>query len=140
MERRIRNLSKQICSEHYEITNAPECKNLHMLWYMYTEGVKKNSYRPFVFLAELRLLNYLGYIPSDSVENAIRLLESPDKENLFVASQVIKFYRKQRIKDLGEFNKHNMNKKEYIKVRKDYESKILNKDVWSSKKKLEKND
>ncbi len=57
-----------------------------------------------------------------------------------MASQVIKFYRKQRIKDLGEFNKHNMNKKEYIKVRKDYESKILNKDVWSSKKKLEKND
>ena len=100
MERRIRNLSKKICLEHFEITNAPECKNLHMLWYMYVKGTKKGTYKPFVFLAELRLLQYLGYMDPDSVKNAVRLLESPDKENWFVASQVINFLEKKELKIL----------------------------------------
>jgi len=73
----------------------------------------------------------------DSVKNAVRLLESPDKENWFVASQVIKFFRKERIKEHGEFDPTHS---KYIMVRKEYESKILNKEVWSNKKKLEKND
>ena len=72
-----------------------------------------------------------------SVDNCVRLLESPDKENLFVASQVIKFFRKQRIKELGEFN---LKKSRYIQTRMDYESKILNSEVWSNKRKLENND
>ena len=108
-----------------------------MLWYMYVEGSKKDTYKPFVFLAELRLLQYLGYMDKSSIENAVKLLESPDKENLFVASQVIQFFRKERIKDLGEFDS---NHSKYIMARKDYESKILNQEVWSNKKKLEKND
>jgi|TARA_R110000751_G_scaffold510_4_gene1835 hypothetical protein len=137
MEQRIKNLSKKICLEHFKITDAPECKNLHMLWYMYVEGSKKDTYKPFVFLAELRLLQYLGYMDKSSIENAVKLLESPDKENLFVASQVIQFFRKERIKDLGEFDS---NHSKYIMARKDYESKILNQEVWSNKKKLEKND
>lgn len=137
MERKIKNLSKKICSEHFKITDAPECKNLHMLWYMYVEGSKKDSYKPFVFLAELRLLKYLGYMSKSNIENTVELLKSPDKENLFVASQVIQFFRKERIKDLGEFDS---NHSKYIMVRKEYESKILNQEVWSNKKKLEKND
>lgn len=137
MERSIRNLSKKICLEHYNITNSPECKNLHLLWYMYVEGTKAGTYKPFVFLAELKLLEYLGYMDPDSVKNAVRLLESPDKENWFVASQVIKFFRKERIKEHGEFDPTHS---KYIMVRKEYESKILNKEVWSNKKKLEKND
>jgi len=137
MERRIRNLSNKICIEHFEITDCPECNNLHMLWYMYVKGTKKGTYKPFVFLAELRLLQYLGYMDESSVDNCVRLLESPDKENLFVASQVIKFFRKQRIKELGEFN---LKKSRYIQTRMDYESKILNSEVWSNKRKLENND
>ena len=137
MERRIRNLSNKICIEHFEITDCPECNNLHMLWYMYVKGTKKGTYKPFVFLAELRLLQYLGYMDESSVDNCVSLLESPDKENLFVASQVIKFFRKQRIKELGEFN---LKKSRYIQTRMDYESKILNSEVWSNKRKLENND
>ena len=137
MERRIRNLSNKICIEHFEITDCPECNNLHMLWYMYVKGTKAGTYKPFVFLAELRLLEYLDYMDPDSVKNAVRLLESPDKENWFVASQVIKFFRKQRIKELGEFN---LKKSRYIQTRMDYESKILNSEVWSNKRKLENNE
>ena len=72
-----------------------------------------------------------------SIENAVKLLESPDKENSFVVSQVIQFFRKKRIKDLGEFDS---NHSKYIMARKEYEFKILNQEVWSNKKKLEKND
>ena len=137
MERSIKNLSKKICLEHFKITDSPECKNLHLLWYMYVEGTKAGTYKPFVFLAELKLLEYLGYMDPDSVKNAVKLLESPDKENWYIASQVIKFFRKERIKEHGEFDP---NHSKYIMARKDYESKILNKEVWSNKKKLEKND
>ena len=137
MERRIRNLSKKICIEHFEITDCDECKNLHLLWYMYVKGTSRDTYKPFIFLAELKLLQYLGYMDPSSVENAIKLLESPDKENWFIASQVIKFFRKERIKDLGEFDPTHG---KYMMVRKEYESKILNEEVWSNKKKLEKND
>ena len=137
MERRLRNLSKKICIEHFDLTNCEECRNLHMLWHMYTAGTKKGTYRPFIFLAELKLLEYLGYMDESSVENAIKLLGSPDKENLFVASQVIKFFRNERIKEMGEFN---LEKSRYIQARMDYESKIMTKNLWMKKQKLEEND
>ena len=49
MERRIRNLSNKICIEHFEITDCPECNNLHMLWYMYVKGTKKGTYNLLFF-------------------------------------------------------------------------------------------
>jgi hypothetical protein len=104
---------------------------------MYTAGAKKGTYKPFVFLAELKLLEYLGYMDETSVENAIKLLSSPDKENLFVASQVIQFFRNERIKEMGEFN---LEKSRYIQARMDYESKIMTKNLWMKKQKLEEND
>jgi hypothetical protein len=137
MEKRIINLTKKICKEHFEMTNGDDCKNLNYLWYMYVHGTKKNTFKPFVFLAELSLLHYLKYIDKKSTNNVISMLESTDKENLFVASQVIQFYRKERIKELGEFN---IKEPKYVEVRKSYETKILNKDIWSNKKKLENNE
>ena len=137
MERRLRNLSKKICIEHFDLTDCDECSNIHMLWYMYVKGIMKGTYKPFVFLAELKLLEYLGYMDETSVENAIRLIESPDKENLFVASQVIKFFRNERIKEMGEFN---LEKSRYIQARMEYESKIMNSNLWMKKQKLEEND
>lgn len=137
MERRLRNLSKKICIEHFKITDCDECRNIHFLWYMYVKGVKKGTYKPFVFLAELKLLEYLGYMDESSVKNVVKLLRSPDKENLYVASQVIKFFRKERIKDLGEFATDHG---KYIMARREYESKILNSEIWEDKKQLESND
>ena len=137
MERRLRNLSKKICIEHFDLTDCDECRNIHMLWYMYVKGIMKGTYKPFVFLAELKLLEYLGYMDESSVKNAIKLLGSPDKENLFVASQVIKFFRNERIKEMGEFN---LEKSRYIQARMEYESKIMTKNLWMKKQKLEEND
>tara|TARA_R110000851_G_scaffold75338_4_gene166136 strand:+ start:1276 stop:1689 length:414 start_codon:yes stop_codon:yes gene_type:complete len=137
MEKEIINLSKKICNEHYKITDSDDCRNLNYLWYMYVDGLGKNTFKPFVFLAELKLLEYLKYIEKNNLENAINMLNSSDKENMYVVSQVISFYRKKRIKDLGECVDGNAN---YDQVKKDYEFKILNKSVWSDAKKIENND
>jgi isoprenylcysteine carboxyl methyltransferase (ICMT) family protein YpbQ len=108
---------------------------------MYTKGTKKNSYKPFVFLAELHLLKYLGFMDENNINNCIKLMESSDKENLFVASQVIQFYRKERIKKLGEFTHTKIKTiRNYSEVLHDYDSEIVNATIWNNKKKLETND
>lgn len=129
MDKSINNLAQKICNEHFKITNSEHCKNLNYLWYLQLEGSNKGTFKPFIFLAELRLLNYLKYIDDSSLDNAANMLTSLDKENTFVVSQVIKFYRKERIKDFGECTNENLN---YNQVKEDYESKILHKSLWSN--------
>ena len=129
MDKSINNLAKKICKEHFMITDSPHCKNLNYLWYLQLEGSNKGTFRPFIFLAELRLLHYLKYIDDNSLENAANMLASSDKDNTFVVSQVIKFYRKQRIKNIGECTNTNSN---YDQIKKDYEFKILHKSILSN--------
>jgi hypothetical protein len=140
MERRIKNLGKKILDEHYKITSNPEAKNSNIMWMMYLKGAptsKAGMIKPWMFLAEAHLLMYLGYMDKYAVENLVNLIKSPDKDNLFVASQVIKFYRNLRIKELGEFDKK---KSKYREVIRDYDTKILNADMWQQYKKLKAND
>ena len=135
MERRVTNLAKKICKEHLQISSNGS--STHYLWFMYVDGTKEGNYKPFIFLAELHLLEYLGFMDESSVDNAVKLLQSPDRDNLFIASQVINFFRKERIKKLGEFD---LKKSKYREVVRDYDSKIVNVKVWRNKKKLEKNE
>ncbi len=140
MERRIKNLGKKILDEHYKITSNPEAKNSNIMWMMYLNKAntsKAGMIKPWMFLAEAHLLMYLGYMDKYAVENLVNLIKSPDKDNLFVASQVVKFYRNLRIKELGEFDKK---KSKYREVIRDYDSKILNADLWQQYKKLKAND
>lgn len=140
MERRIKNLGKKILDEHYKITSNPEAKNSNIMWMMYLNKAntsKAGMIKPWMFLAEAHLLMYLGYMDKYAVENLVNLIKSPDKDNLFVASQVINFYRKLRIKELGEYDKK---KSKYREVIRDYDSKILNADLWQQYKKLKAND
>ena len=136
MERRIKNLVKKILDEHYKITNNPECKNSNIMWMMHLNNANTSRagiVRPWMLLAEAHLLMYLGYMDKYAVENLVNLIKSPDKDNLFVASQVVQFYRKLRIKELGEFDKK---KSKYREVIRDYDTKILNMDLWKQYKKL----
>ena len=140
MERRIKNLVKKILDEHYKITNNPECKNSNIMWMMHLNDAntsRAGTIQPWMFLAEAHLLMYLGYMDKFSIENLVNLIKSPDKDNLFVASQVVKFYRNLRIKELGEFDKK---KSKYREVIRDYDTKILNMDLWKQYKKLKAND
>jgi len=140
MERRIKNLGKKILDEHYKITSNPEAKNSNIMWMMYLNKAntsKAGMIKPWMFLAEAHLLMYLGYMHKENIENLVNLIKSPDKDNLFVASQVVKFYRNLRIKELGEFDKK---KSKYREVIRDYDSKILNMDLWKQYKTLKTND
>jgi len=140
MERRIKNLAKKILDEHYKITSNPEAKNSNIIWMMHLNDAntsRAGTIKPWMFLAEAHLLLYLGYMDKFSIENLVNLIKSPDKDNLFVASQVIKFYRNLRIKELGEYDKK---KSKYREVIRDYDTKILNADLWKQYKKLKAND
>jgi len=140
MERKIKNIAKKILDEHYKITSNPECKNSNIMWMMHLNDAntsRAGMVKPWMFLAEAHLLLYLNYMDPYSVENLVNLIKSPDKDNLFVASQVVKFYRNLRIKELGEFDKK---KSKYREVIRDYDSKILNADLWKQYKKLKAND
>ncbi len=140
MERRIKNLGKKILNEHFKITSNPEAKNSNIMWMMHFYNAntsKAGMIKPWMFLVEAHLLMYLGYMDKYAVENLVNLIKSPDKDNLFVASQVVKFYRNLRIKELGEFDKK---KSKYREVIRDYDTKILNADLWKQYKKLKAND
>ena len=134
MERRIANLAKKICLEHFEISSN---SGTNYLWFMYIDGTKKGTFKPFIFLAELHLL-YLNIMEQDQVDNCISLLRSPDKENLFVASQVINFFRKERIKKLDHFNPKKLGP--YAEVVRDYDTKVVNVYLWNNVQKLEENE
>jgi hypothetical protein len=129
MERKIKNLVSKIVDEHHDICENGDAGNMHYLWWMYRNGVKKGTYKPFMFFAELQLLNYLDIVKEEQIESMIKLLESPDKENTFVAALAINTFRKERIKRLGEFHPQN---ESYKNVVKDYEHKILNANIFKN--------
>ena len=85
MERRVANLAKKICLEHFEISSN---SSTNYLWFMYIDGTKKGTFKPFIFLAELHLLLYLNIMEQDQVNNCINLIQSPDKENLFISLEI----------------------------------------------------
>ena len=131
MERKIKNLVTKIIDEHHDICENGDAGNMHYLWWMYKNGVKKGTYKPFMFFAELQLLNYLGIVKKEQIESMIKLFESTDKENTFVAALAIKTFRKERIKRFGEYHPEN---EAYDNVVKDYEHKILNADIFKNYK------
>lgn len=130
MERDIRKemeaLSAQIAEEHYNITNGVD-QNLHYLWYMYHKGSKAGMFRPFVYMAELQLLKYMGYINDTEIKNMIRMLESEDQDNLHMVTLSIKNFRELRLQEHGEYSKTN---KAYWNVAKNYAFEILNHEIF----------
>lgn len=119
-QKEVIKLSQQIANEHYGITKDLDLSNLSYLWFMYAEGSKKGTYKPFVFLAEVNLLVRLSYLTNDEKRNIIGLMTSSDKDNLYMAAISISQLRKQRIKDLGKYTKSNVHYSDVI-----YEKEVL---------------
>jgi hypothetical protein len=105
---KVKKLSEKIAKEHYGISKDLDLSNLSYLWFMYAEGSKQGSFKPFIFLAEVNLLVRLNYLTSDEKRNIIGLMTSSDKDNLYMAALSISTLRKQRIRDLGEYTKNNI--------------------------------
>ena len=118
--RELIKLSEKIADEHYGITKDLDLNNLSYLWFMYAEGSKKGTYKPFMFLAEVNLLVRLDYLSSEEKRNIIGLMTSSDKDNLEIATLSISELRKQRIKDLGKYTKDNIHYSDVV-----YEKEVL---------------
>jgi hypothetical protein len=122
----FKKLVTNICAEHYSIAKT-EDSNLAYLWYMYVDGTKKGTFKPFMFIAECNLLKAIGLITEDEVENLLGMFKSVDEDNMYITTLSINTLRKKRIKDFGLYTKDNPN---YSKL--DYTRDVINTNVFMS--------
>jgi hypothetical protein len=99
----LRNkLCKKIIEEHFNMTSGVD-RNFNYLWYMYHRGTKQGTYKPFMLGFELNLLIALGQITEEERENIAKMCGSEDEDNLYIALLAIDNFRKQRIKQHGQW-------------------------------------
>ncbi len=109
--KKTKNLITEICKEHYEMCKVKD-SSMAYLWYMYMNGSKNNDFKPFMFLAEIKLLLYFNYLDSEQKNNLINMMISNDEDNLYMVALIILEFRKQRIKEKGVFTLENINYKD----------------------------
>lgn len=107
-DKKIKNLIEDICNEHHG-SSVHIDSNIGYLWYMYTNGSKQGTFKPFMFLAELNLLVATGYVTEDEKQNMLGMMLSEDEDNWNLVSYSILHFRNQRIKDKGLYKKDNEN-------------------------------
>jgi hypothetical protein len=110
-DQKIRSLIENICHEHHMVCNVKD-SNMGYLWYMYTHGSKKGSFRPFIFLSELNLLVKTGYITENEKQNLLGMFLSEDEDNAHLTAYSIITLRNKRIEELGLWSLDNENYKE----------------------------
>jgi hypothetical protein len=115
-----------IAEEHYNITDGAD-GNLNYLWYMYHKGSKKDEFRPFVYMAELMLLNKYNYLNDAEVRNIVSMMKSDDRDNLAIVTLSIQSLRELRIKEHGVYSKDN---EAYKDLNYTYAFEILNHTVF----------
>jgi hypothetical protein len=111
----IRKFVSKIVNEHYELSNSDD-KSMNYLWYMYSEGINKGQYKPFVFAAEINLNLAMNMITHDESKNLFNMLVSSDKDNFYMLYTILKHYRKKRQKKYGVI----YDSEAYKNVKKDY--------------------
>ena len=124
----MRKLLEEICDEHFSITQKAD-SNLNYLWYLYKSGSKSGEYRPFIYMAELQLLRKFSYLNDAEIKSIVKMMESEDPDNLFIATLTIKNLRNTRIKVYGEYSPTN---KEYDNIPSKYSYEILNHELFKT--------
>jgi hypothetical protein len=110
-DRKIEKLIEAICDEHHGVSKVLD-SNIGYLWYMYSNGTKKGTFRPFIFLAELNLLLKTGYVKREEKQNLLGMLLSKDEDNAHLTAYSILTFRTKRIEELGLWTLDNDNYKE----------------------------
>ena len=99
----LRNkLCKKIIEEHFNMTLAVD-RNFNYLWYMYHSGTKQGNYKAFMLAFEMNLLVALEQITEEERENIARMCSSEDEDNLYIGLLAIDNFRKQRIRQHGQW-------------------------------------
>jgi hypothetical protein len=99
----VQELIAEICAEHQSVCKTKD-SNMGYLWFMYTEGTKKGTFKPFIFLAELNLLVKTGLLLEEEKERLVEMMSSEDLDNFFLVALSIKQLREQRINQYGLYN------------------------------------
>jgi len=121
----------EICNDHYDLSSKSD-SSVNYLWYLYSQGAKSGTFKPFIFFAEVNLNETLGLINNEEKERIWKLLESTDEDNFYIAFLAIKHIRNQRMKKFGA----NTNAPAYDKIKKDYSSTVISHELWTKTLKL----
>jgi ribosome recycling factor len=78
-------------------------RNFNYLWYMYHSGTKRGNYKAFMLAFEMNLMVALKQITEEERENIAKMCSSEDEDNLYMGLLAIDNFRKQRIKQHGEW-------------------------------------
>jgi len=123
-----------IANEHFEMTKRIDksdnvISNINYLWHTYNRGANSGIFRPFIFLAEMKLLKELGYIDENEIQNMCTMMKSEDKDNFHILCLVLYELRNQRIKThglyTGEVNKS------YVNLINNYCTLVINRESFS---------
>ena len=118
---KIMGLVRDICNEHRNVAETSNETNVGYLWNMYSLGHKKGDFKPFIFLAELNLLEITGYITEVESKNMMGMLRSQDEDNAHIVGYSILTLRTARIKEMGLWTSDN---EKYSKI--DYIRDVIN--------------
>lgn len=127
----IIKFASKIANEHYVLSNN-EDRSMNYLWYMYSEGINKGKYKPFIFAAEINLNLAMGMTSEDESKNLFSMLASPDKDNFYMLYTILKHYRKQRQKKYGVV----YDSEAYADVKKNYSSLMMFPEMFTGIKKF----
>ena len=119
-----KKLLSDICKEHHQVSK--QHSNLTYLWFMYTEGTKSGTYKPFILASEINLLVKMKMIDKNDRNRMFSQMKSDDSENLYMLFLAIKSLREKRIKDLGIFTTDNIN---YNDIK--YDEDIINHSIFN---------
>jgi len=97
-----KKLAKKIVNEHYNMT-LPFDRSFNYLWWMYSKGTKEGELADFMLFSEMNLLRETDTIHQEGFDNLLKMLNSQDEDNLFIAIKSIESLRNERIKKYGEF-------------------------------------
>lgn len=97
-----KKLAKKIVNEHYNMT-LPFDRSFNYLWWMYSKGTKEGELADFILFSEMNLLRETDTIHQEGFDNLLKMLNSQDEDNLFIALKSIESLRNERVKKYGEF-------------------------------------
>jgi hypothetical protein len=125
ISKKRQQLASKIVAEHFEMTLHID-RSINYLWYMYNKGIKKDTFRPFIFAFELNLLVSLGIVTPEEKSNIHTMLNSEDVDNIYMAVLAIDNFRKQRIKIHGEWKSIDNVSEQFREVVSKYHEVVVN--------------
>jgi hypothetical protein len=119
------SLKDLICLEHQEASKISDNSNISYLIYLYSNKV--NSTNVLALSLEINLLHLTNIIDLEQLDTCNKLLNSDDKENVYILEQSITTLRNLRLNKYGIYTKDNIHYKHIS-----YEKDILSQEIMTN--------